>query len=526
MKDSYVISVDVGTQSLRVCLMTEKGKSIEYVALQYEDLYIKNDGPYREVQPLYYLDYLKSGIKQITSKHPDKVNSIIAISIVTIRDTIVFLENKGTKTDPKFEPLYNIIHWTDGRAASEKFCKFPLWFSASLKVIGFYSVVKRIATLGRTNWMREKRPDIWGKTDMVALLSAYMNYLITGNLVETRACLLGHLPFNTKRGEWDKKGSIHDLVFPDVVGKLPPLINQNESVGVILDDLADEVGLPHNIKVYSPGTDKALEQVGQGAIEMTDVSISFGSAASVELLSDHYYEGESFIPVYRSALPNLYTPDYQVYRGYWMLKWFAKEFAFEYEWNTATQNGSNIEAELDRLLEITPVCNDGLYMLPFWGEGIKTVGARGAIIGFNDKHTRAHIYRAIIEGINFELYDGYLRLLRRGHLPSPIKGYVSGGGASSEKICQMTADLFNLPIKRCTFQDASILGASIAAFVYEGVYSSFDDAVKNMVETKDTFIPNKANHKTYMDFYNNVYKKTLDKLYSKFLYIDKIQKQE
>ena len=525
--DKYVIAVDVGTQSMRVCLMDQNGKSIEYVFLKYENLYVNgSNNTFREVHPHYYMDYLKKGIIEIVKNHPDKLSNIIAISVVTIRDTIVFLENKGTKENPNFEAVYNIIHWTDERAASKEFCSFPFLLDVALRIVGMKSTVQRIASIGRTNWMRERRKDIWEKTDVVALLSAFMNYELTGNLVETRACLLGHLPFNTKKGEWDKKYSFHSYIFPDVYGKLPPLIDQNEPVGVLKDELANELGLPFGIRVYSPGTDKSLEQVGQGAIHKTDVSISFGSATTVELISDHYFEPESFIPAYRSALPNLYTPDYQVYRGYWMLRWFAHEFAFEREWKHSEENGNSIEAELDVLLENTPVCNDGLYMLPFWGEGIKTVGARGALIGFNDKHTRSHIYRAIIEGINYELYDGYKRMLRRGHLQKPVKGFVSGGGANSDKICQMTADLFNLPINRCKFQDASILGASIAAFVYEGVYPSFEEGVENMAEIKDTFVPNKHNNKAYMEFYNNVYKHSLSKLYSRFLYIDKIQKRK
>lgn len=521
--DKYVIAVDVGTQSLRACLLNQNGENIEYVEKRYTSPFVSKKEGFAEVEPDFYMNYLVEVLKTITNNHQDKVDSIIALSVVTIRDTVVFLEEKDGKNGKKeYKPLYNIIHWADQRATSKDFVRFPFWMKAALKMIGLYRSVSRIATVGKTNWMRENEKELWAKTDKVALLSAYMNYRLTGNLVETRSCLLGHLPFNSKKGEWDKEGSIHSYVFPDTVDKMVPLIDQNEIVGTLTKEVAALTGLKEGLKVYSPGTDKALEQVGQGAIHDTDISLSFGSAASVEVVSDHYFEAERFIPLYRSALPGLYTPDYQIYRGYWMLNWFAKEFAFEREWKQAEDSGESIESHLDDLLEHTPATNNGLYMLPYWGEGIKTVGARGALIGFNDTHTRAHIYRAFIEGINYELYEGYVRIKKRGGLKDAKVAYISGGGAKSDKICQMTADMFGVDVVRGSFRDASLLGAGIAAFVYEKEYDSFENAVNSMIDNSSSsvFTPDSATHKLYKDFYDHIYKGTLSSLYKRFLKID------
>lgn len=524
--DKYVIAVDIGTQSLRVCMLNQRGENIDYVESKYKKSFYTPSSISAEVDCDFYMDYFVNSIKQLVSRQGEKLSSVIAVSVVTIRDTIVFLKKTSLNGEKEqYKPVYNIIHWADGRSASEKFCSFPLWMTVALKLIGKYNSVKRIATMGRTNWMRENRPDVWKETTTVTLLSSYINYRLTGNLVETQSCLLGHLPFNTKKGKWDKKGSLHDKVFPDVTDKLPPLIRQDSPVGYITNEIADITGLPSGIPVYSPGTDKALEQIGQGAIHETDVSVSLGSAASIELMTDRYFESEPFIPAFRSAIYGKYSPDYQVYRGYWMLNWFAHQFAFESEWEEAGKKGSNIERLLDSMLDETPVCNDGLYMIPFWGEGISSVGARGAFIGFNDSHTRANIYRAIVEGINYELYDGYIKMKKRGRIKKSTDLYISGGGMNSDKICQMVADMFNLPTHRGEFVDASILGAGIAAFVYEGVYPSFENAVSKMVREESVFIPQKECHSLYLGFYNKIYKGSLKKLYDRFLTINKAEKK-
>ena len=521
--DKYVIAVDIGTQSLRACILNQRGENIDYVESKYKKSFYTPSSISAEVDCDFYIDYFVSSVKQLVERQQDKLSSVVALSVVTIRDTIVFLKKISQNGEKeKYKPVYNIIHWADGRRASEDFCKLPLWMNIALRLIGKYSFIKRAASIGRTNWMRENHPDIWKETTTVALLSSYINYRLTGNLVETQACLLGHLPFNTKKGEWDKKGSIRAKVFPDVTDKLPPLIKQDKPVGYITEEISSITGLPIGLPVYSPGTDKSLEQIGQGAIHDTDVSISLGSAASVELITDRYFESEPFVPVFRSAIYGKYSPDYQVYRGYWMLNWFAHQFAFESEWEKAEKNGGNIERLLDSMLDETPVCNDGLYMIPFWGEGISSVGARGAFIGFNDSHTRANIYRAIVEGINYELYNGYLNLKKRGRIKNTTDLYISGGGTNSDKICQMVADMFNLPTHRGCFVDASILGAGIAAFVYEGVYPSFDAAISKMIREEKVFVPQKDCHEAYIGFYKKIYKGSLKKLYSRFLTINRL----
>ncbi|WP_322413310.1 FGGY-family carbohydrate kinase, partial [Clostridium perfringens] len=141
----------------------------------------------------------------------------------------------------------------------------------------------------------------------------------------------------------------------------------------------------------------------------------------------------------------------------------------------------------ERLKEIPPGCN-GLIFQPYFTPGVVMPKARGAIIGFSDIHTRTHIYRAIIEGINFALLDGMRTIERRGKLKVD-KVFVAGGGSRSDKICQITANMFGIPVCRIQTHEASGLGSSIVAFISKGVFSNIDEAVEAMVHIKDEFIP-------------------------------------
>lgn len=94
-----------------------------------------------------------------------------------------------------------------------------------------------------------------------------------------------------------------------------------------------------------------------------------------------------------------------------------------------------------------PAGSDGLILQPFWSPGTSNPEAKGAVIGFADYHTRVHVYRAIIEGIGFALYDALKSMEKRaGYDIKRIM--VSGGGANSEEVCQITADLFGCKVQK------------------------------------------------------------------------------
>lgn len=142
---------------------------------------------------------------------------------------------------------------------------------------------------------------------------------------------------------------------------------------------------------------------------------------------------------------------------------------------------------------------------PYWTPELMLKDARGAIIGFNDSHTRLHIYRAIIEGINFALMDGMERIEHKTKTPIS-RVIVAGGGSQSNEICQITADMFGKPVCRVQTHETSGLGAAILGFMGIGEYPSLQDAVANMVRHKDTFLPDMQKSNVYHQLYKEVYK--------------------
>src|SRR5512146_2992394 len=114
-----------------------------------------------------------------------------------------------------------------------------------------------------------------------------------------------------------------------------------------------------------------------------------------------------------------------------MVNWFKQEFGLR-EMELAEETGVETEQLFDELVRSVPPGSQGLVLQPYWSPGIRHPGpeARGSIIGFGDVHTRAHIYRAILEGVAYALREGAERTSRRSGVP--IRELrVAGGGSQS-----------------------------------------------------------------------------------------------
>lgn len=188
-----------------------------------------------------------------------------------------------------------------------------------------------------------------------------------------------------------------------------------------------------------------------------------------------------------------------------MVSWFAEQFGLS-EQLRAKQAGGIPEHFFDELLESVPPGSHGLLLQPYWNPGVRIPGpeARGAIIGFSPVHTRAHLYRAIIEGLAYALREGKERIERRSGQPVTLLR-VAGGGSHSDTAMQTTADVFNLPAERPALYEASGLCAAILASVGLGLHDDFGSAVKNMTRVGRRFEPVTANARLYERLYREVY---------------------
>ena len=509
---SNVLVVDVGTQSTRGIIFDDKGNLLAKKQIKYPP-YKSAEKGYVEQSAEVYFDTLCNVTRQLRNDFPELMDSVLAMSVDTFRDTAVLLDKHN-------KPLRDCILWSDQRQADTS-AKLPLLHRFLFRLVGMSRSIVAIRKKIKTNWVQQQEPDLWGRVNKVVHISAYLNYRLTGNLTDSYASTIGHLPFDYKKKKWHTKRGLLYPVYGLPLELMIPICNPGDVMGEISPEVAALTGLKAGLKVIASGSDKGCETLGVGCVDKNVASISFGTSASVQFSAPRYFEPEPFMPAYPSVLKNYFNPEVQIFRGYWTISWFVENFAQDLV-AQAQQQGKHVEELLNEQMATIPAGCDGLVLQPFWQAGLTTPEARGAIVGFSDFHTRAHLYRAIVEGIDFALREGLERMARRGHHKIDFVA-VSGGGAQSDLICQIAADVLNKPVRRVQTYETSGLGAAMVTFMACGVFKDEREAVGKMVHYTDAFTPNKEAAKVYDDVYKNVYLKMYKGLQRMYLHIDKNQ---
>lgn len=494
--NSHVVVIDAGTQSIRAVLIDLKGNIVKIERTEVEP-YFSNEPGFAEQDPDYLWNVLCETSKRLMNSIDIPIESIKGMSITAQRGTVVNLDKDG-------KPLRPAILWLDQRKA--KVDKWPKGFvKIGLKLINMHESLVHAIKDGESNWIRQNQPEIWEKTHKFMFLSAFFIHRLTDKYIDSIGSTVGYMPFNYKKQRWCKPGEMNTNLFPVEPDKLVDLVKPSELLGYITQSASEQTGLPEGLPIIASAADKACEVLGSGCISPEIACLSYGTTATIETVNPKYVEVINFFPSYPSAIPNFYNTEVMIYRGYWMINWFKKEFGHK-EVELAKSLGKPAEELFDEMISNIPPGSMGLMLQPYWSPGVKIPGveAKGAVIGFGDVHTKAHLYRSIIEGLTYALKEGALRTQKRNGIKIQ-KLRVSGGGSQSKNALQMTADIFDLPVEKPHTYETSALGAAINCAVGLKLYPNFKSAIDNMCRVGEIYNPIPANRDMYKELYNKIY---------------------
>jgi sugar (pentulose or hexulose) kinase len=503
MTRDHILAIDNGTQSVRALLFDPRGNLLAKSRVLIEPYFSTQPG-YAEQHPEVFWQAVCDACQQLWQMPGVEKDAIAGVALTTQRGTVINLDQNG-------QPLRPAISWLDQRHTDHLKPIGGLWGLAFI-LSGMTHTVAYLQSEAEANWIRTQQPEVWNATRKYLLLSGYLTYRLIDRYVDSIGCQVGYVPFDYKRQHWGLPRDWKWQAVPLDKAWLPELIPPAQPLGQISRSAAEATGIPIGLPLIAAAADKACEVIGAGALEPQIGCLSFGTTATINTTQHKYVEAIPLIPPYPSAVPHAYSLEIQIYRGYWMVNWFKQEFG-QPEQAAAEAQGLTPEQLLDRLAHDVPAGSDGLVLQPYWSPGLKMPGpeARGAIIGFGGQHTRAHLYRAILEGLAYALRDGAERSTKRSGTPI-TELRVAGGGSQSDQAMQITADVFGLPASRPYLYEASGLGAAIDAAVGLKLHPDFDTAIKEMTHLGDAFEPNPQAHAVYEALYQNVYQKMYGRL--------------
>lgn len=506
MKDATLLAVDCGTQSLRAILFSRTGAMLACAKMEY-DPYVSPFPGWAEQDPELYWNSLVAACRKLGAEAPEAFAAVAGIGVTTQRASMINVDEDGN-------PLRPCLLWLDQRRATPFFGQNRL-LKTGLKLAGLKNKIDDIQTQGKCSWIMQNQPDIWERTFKYLQVSGFLNHRLTGEFNDSTASQIGHIPFNYKTQEWAGPWQLSKWLFPVEKEKLPALIKPGEILGRVTEAASRLCGIKKGIPVVACGSDKGCETLGAGVVSAKTASLSFGTTATVQTVSGTYLEVIPYMPPYPSPVPGFYNPEVEIFRGFWMISWFKKEFAHK-EVEEAKKLGIPAEEVLNRCLERTSPGAMGLVVQPYWGAGLGLPHAKGAMIGFGDIHTRDHIYRAVIEGLGFGLYEGLEKIEKKTKIKIE-KAAVSGGASQSDEICRIMADIIALPMVKGQTHETSGLGAAMLTAKGLGWYKTLEEAVDHMVHVETIFEPDPGSAQIYRALYSKVYSKlyaALKPLYS------------
>jgi len=304
-------------------------------------------------------------------------------------------------------------------------------------------------SLAQLAWVREHEPEAFRRTRHVLFSKDYLAYRLTGELAADHSSAASSLLIDAHSLEWDRE--LLDLagLSPDMV---PPIHPSTDVIGELTPAAASDAGLPRRVPVVIGMLDSAAELIGVGATEPSVAVIRLGTAGGVMTLTGG--------PKWRKGCmlyPHPVRPQW-----YYQAGTNAATISLQWVLNLLGVSTDGGYSELDALVAQVPAGADGLlfhpYLIgeraPYWSSRI-----RGGFSGVTINHGRPAFLRAVQEGVAYSLRDCSTLLDWDG--VSEIR--LCGGGARSDSWCHIIADVLGLPVHQMQQQDASALGAALAA---------------------------------------------------------------
>jgi sugar (pentulose or hexulose) kinase len=497
-----ILAIDVGTQSVRAIVFDPRGEVVAAAKIPIEP-YVSPHPGWAEQDPEVYWHAIGEACAALWAGGCDRA-SLAGVALTAQRSTVVVVDRDG-------RPLRPAIVWLDQRRVEGLPPLGGKW-GLAFRALGVTETVAAFQADSEAAWIRANEPEAWARIAHYLLLSGFLVHRLTGRYADSVGAQVGYIPFDYRHQRWADAGDWKWLVAPIGLEMLPGLVPPTEPLGEITPAASAATGIPAGLPLIAAAADKACEVLGSGALEPSVGALSFGTTATFNTTQRRYVEAVPMVPPYPAALPGAWSLELQVHRGFWLVEWYLREFGHPEEARAASLGMLAHEA-LDELAASVPPGSMGLTLQPTWSPGIRVPGpeAKGAVVGFGDVHTRAHLYRAILEGLAYALREGMERTVKKtGVKVTELR--VAGGGAQSDVAVAIVADVFGLPVARPHTHEASGLGAAIDAAVGLGIHPDIPTAVREMTRVASVREPDPVNHALYDELYAKVYRRMYGRL--------------
>lgn len=477
---TYLLGIDVSTTATKTLLIDERGVVIAVAATEYP---FETPRPsWSEQDAALFWNGTVQSIRGVLEKSRVNPAEIVGVGLTGQMHGLTLLDAHGKVLRP-------CILWNDQR--TQKQCgditarvgKERVWQLTGNPVLTGFTAPKIL-------WVRENEPDIYRHVAHILLPKDYARYKLTGEFFSDVSDSSGTSLFDVGKRTWSEE-MLHALDIPRAW--LPEVTESPVVSAKISAEAARATGLVAGTPVVGGAGDQAAQAVGTGIVREGIVSVTLGTSGVVFAQSDEYrVEPQGRLHAFCHAVPGKWHLMGVMLSAGGSLRWYRDALA-EKEKELATQTGRDVYDVLTEQAARVPAGCEGLLFLPYL-TGERTPhpdpNARGAFVGLTVRHTKAHLTRAVLEGVAFGLRDSFELLRALGITPTQVR--ASGGGARSALWRQILADVFDAEIVTVNITEGAAFGAALLAGVGAGVYRDVESACNAVVQMTDKTTPSDA----------------------------------
>lgn len=480
----YSIGIDIGTTSTKAIIFSDKGETVHSVSVEYPLLTPIPKAA--EQNPDEIVEAVWTTTKRVIEDKKLDPSQIKLIAFSAAMHSLIALDEKG-------QPLTASITWADQRSEPQ---------ARQLRKTNGQQIYENTGTpihpmspLIKLNWLREKEPAIFKEATLYVGIKEYVFHKLFGEYVVDYSIASATGLFNIHTLEWDKEALEAAHITKE---KLPRPVPTTEIFTQINPEIAKALNISPDTPIVIGANDGCLANLGVNAIDPGVVALTIGTSAALRTVVDKPIVDSSGRTFCYALTENHWVIGGPVNNGGIIYNWMMDELGGEVSVE-ADKLGLDIhDAITEKMVDIKPGA-EGLLFYPYLtGERapLWNANAKGSFYGLALHHKREHMMRAVLEGINLNIYLVYQTL--EEVIGKPHKIQASGGFAQSPFWRQMIADIFNTEMIVSQTVESSALGAVILGRYALGEISSLEEGAK-IVETAESNQPNHKQVKVYQD---------------------------
>ena len=475
----YFIGIDTSTTATKALLMDASGKVVGVAAVTYP--YETPHPLWSEQDPALWWEATSRSIQQVFKDTGIAPEEIAGVGLTGQMHGLVLLDEDGKVLRPA-------ILWNDQRTGAQ--CdeiRSRLGKDRLIQITGNDALTG--FTAPKILWVKQNEPELYARAKHVLLPKDYVRFKLTGEFALDRAGGAGTILFDLKTRTWSEE-VLAALEIP--AEWLPPTYEGPEVTGTINVEAASATGLKEGTPVVAGGGDQAAQAVGVGAVQPGIIALTLGTSGVVFAATESpLVEPEGRLHAFCHAVPGRWHFMGVMLSAAGSLQWYRDTLAPEIEFDDLVNEAADL-----------PPGSEGLLFLPYL-TGERTPHpdplARGAWVGLTVRHKRAHLTRAVLEGVAFGIKDSFT-LIQNAGLGAIDQVRISGGGAKSLLWRQIIADVLGVELVTVNTTEGAAFGATLLAGVGANAFENVPAACEAAIQITGRTTPSEATQ-SYQEIY-------------------------